>query len=185
MIRQCGSSAAKYIVGGFNARLGCRRPGEENLIGLHTFGREACRKVDVPNRDLLLEFCLGAELVVANTRFDVAPEEKITFMEAGTKPMMPVSADRFALLDLVVCDEVRLQDLRALRSIREAALATDHFLVRFEISCDEVPQEQHHGGRRMPCRDALNDLNYKHIFIDTFLEHTRTSDQSTTTLEEM
>eukprot|EP00959_Pyramimonas_sp_CCMP1952_P231032 4829529-Pyramimonas_sp.AAC.1 len=36
-------------------------------MGERTFGREAKRKVDLPNRDLFTEFCMVLQLLVANT----------------------------------------------------------------------------------------------------------------------
>ena len=53
--------------GDFNARIGQRRPGEEEVLGEHCFGREAMYQVEIPNRDLLLEFCSNRKLIVGNT----------------------------------------------------------------------------------------------------------------------
>ena len=80
--RKCSANLAKLVLGDFNSRLGLQRPGEEQIIGDHTFGRPAIHEVEVPNRDLLLEFCQGCSLVVANT-FETPIEEKVTFKEAG------------------------------------------------------------------------------------------------------
>ena len=47
--------------------MGQRRPNEEEVIGDYCFGREAVHKVEVPNRDLLFEFCLSHGLIIGNT----------------------------------------------------------------------------------------------------------------------
>lgn len=66
-VQGCPASASKYFLGDFNARIGQRRAGEEQVLGDYCFGREAAHKVEVPNRDLLLEFCYAYELSVANS----------------------------------------------------------------------------------------------------------------------
>ena len=53
------SNGPKLVFGDFNARIGNRRPGEELVLGEFCFGKEAVHKVEVPNRDLLFEFCVS------------------------------------------------------------------------------------------------------------------------------
>ena len=48
--------------------------------------------------------------------------------------MSPVVDDKFALLDLVLCENSRLSDAAFVESCRQAVLATDHFLVIWELS---------------------------------------------------
>jgi hypothetical protein len=93
-------NGSKYLYGDFNARLGPRRPGEEEIIGEFSFGREAVHRVDVPNRHLLLEFCTDRGYCIANTFEERPPEQKVTFMEPGTHPMSTPSVSTFATLDL-------------------------------------------------------------------------------------
>ena len=45
----------RIILGDLNARLGARQVGEDEVLGEFSFGREAVHRVEVPNRDLLLE----------------------------------------------------------------------------------------------------------------------------------
>ena len=58
---------AKYCIGDFNARLGQRRQGEDEVIGPHNFGLEAVHEVESQSCDLVLAFCTVREFVVANT----------------------------------------------------------------------------------------------------------------------
>ena len=42
-------------------------PAEDAILGEHRLEREAQHEVEVPNRDLLIEFCTNLELVVSST----------------------------------------------------------------------------------------------------------------------
>ena len=55
--QQIAVNGPRLIFGDLNARLGQRRPGEQDVLGDYCFGREASHKVEVANRDLLMEFC--------------------------------------------------------------------------------------------------------------------------------
>ena len=65
--RSCYANYGKLILGDLNARVGQARPGEDEVIGLQGWGREAVRQVERPNRDLLFELCFGNGLIIANT----------------------------------------------------------------------------------------------------------------------
>ena len=67
-------------------------------------GNQAAKNVEVSNRDLLLEFCHGNSVQVANTFFQTALEEKVTFFSPGATPLGPISenAKGYHLPDLVV-----------------------------------------------------------------------------------
>ena len=80
--RECTANQGRLILGDFN---GHARLGEQDTIGPYTFGLEAVHQVEVPNRDLLLEFCIGAELVIMSTFIDRPCYEKFTFVEAGAR----------------------------------------------------------------------------------------------------
>ena len=117
--------------------------GEEDVIGEHTFGHEAAHAVEVPNRDLLLEFCIGNSLLVANTFMPGCKEDKATYMEPGVNAMDAAAENGFNMLDLLVCDEEMLSRVMALRSNRAASFATDHFLVQATLLLDySDPTEQ-------------------------------------------
>ena len=76
-----------------NARIGKARPGENEVFGPFGFGREASLEVERPNRNLLYEFCGGADLLVTNTFMDESPERRITRMVPGATPMGAVTED--------------------------------------------------------------------------------------------
>ena len=127
-------NGCKFIAGDFNARLGCCRDGEETVLGEYHFGREAQHPVPLPNRDLLLEFCLSRGLFVANTFFHNLPEQRITFCEPGVAPLGPLNENTFALLDLFVVPVGWDFLLQAVASDRTVSIALHHFPVTATIS---------------------------------------------------
>ena len=117
------------MFGDFNARIGGRRPGEEDVFGEFTYGREAQHAVELPNRDLLVEFCLSKGLAVANTFADVPAHQKVTYHEPGTRPMEPISDKGFNVMDLLLVPVWGLHKVRSICSDRLAAIASHHFPV--------------------------------------------------------
>ena len=83
------------VFGDFNARLGHKRPGEDAVMGECGFGHEAHHGVEVPNRDLLLEYCFSSGLFVANTCNDVPAFRKVTYHEPRVPPMSPIDEADF------------------------------------------------------------------------------------------
>ena len=150
---------------------------------IYTFGRRAVHAVDVPNRDLLVEFCESTSMVVANTFADVAIEEKMTYMEPGTRPMQEVSATRFNLLDLVVCDNAMLANIRRLHSVRAAVLRSDHFLVRCVIQTGLTAKQASTQCRKN--REALRDTSCREQFATVFRDCLKDEQPDQNTLEEM
>ena len=128
-------NGSKYLYGAFNARLGPRRPGEEELFGELSFGREAVHRVDVPNRHLLLEFCTDRCYYIANTFEERPLEQKVPFMEPGTHPMSTPSVSTFATLDLLLAPALDLESVATVSSVREATIATDHCMVFTKLAC--------------------------------------------------
>ena len=69
-------------------------------------------------RDLLLEFCEGSGLMVANTFIDERVDRRVTFMEAGARPLGEITEDKHNTLDLMLCDASMLQEVVSLYSMR-------------------------------------------------------------------
>ena len=83
---------------------------------------------DIPNRDLLFEFCTDMEYGFGNMFVSTPAEQKISYMAPGSNPFSPVSAQNFAMLDVILVHHCCLKDLVTVASIREGAPASDHFL---------------------------------------------------------
>ena len=167
VFRKCAANCGKFILGDMNARIGSKLVGEDHVVGEHTFGRAAIHQVEVPNRDLLMEFCQGAGLLVVNIPIDKEDAKKVTFMEAGARLLGAIAADKFNVLDVVLCEPADMSMVLDICSVREAALATDHFLVQcsLEIFKFQATSQQE---RKPKCKQALADLSHKQAFTDTF-----------------
>ena len=121
-------NGSKLIFGDFNARIGDCRPGEEDIIGPYCCGLEAAHRVEVPNRDLFMDFCWSRELCLANSFSQVPLERRVTCHEPGATPMGDVSHG-FSMLDLLVTPCDFLDQVVSICSDRSAALASHHFPV--------------------------------------------------------
>ena len=128
-LQQIPVNGKKLVFGDFNARLGSRHPGEEDILGPYGFGVEARHRVEVPNRDLLLEFCTSRSMVVANTFVDAPPHQKVTFHEPGVSPMSQICSAGFSMLDLLLVQSGEELDVMSLTSDRSGAIASHHFPV--------------------------------------------------------
>ena len=132
----CSANGSRYIAGDFNAKMGHRRPGGEDILGPYTFGREAQHRVEQLNRDIRVKFCTGGRYVVANTLMRWPSEEKVTFMEVGHLPMGLISEASHTTLDLLLVPQAAHADILGVRSIRKATIATNHFLLCRNLECD-------------------------------------------------
>ena len=81
-------------------------------------------------------FCIGREYVVANTLEETPLEEKATYFEPGQPPMGPVSPASHAVMDLVLVPKQSTSDVSSTRSIREATLAANHYLVACSLGIE-------------------------------------------------
>ena len=126
---RCKVNGGKFIFGDLNARLGCCKPGEENILGDYCYGREVQSAIELPNRDLLIEFCTSRSYVVSNTFVRNPPHFRATYFEPGAAPLDQMSEDKFNMLDLLLTPADYAESVRSIGSDRFAALATHHFPV--------------------------------------------------------
>lgn len=133
------TNGPKLLVGDFNARIGQARPGEQNVLGPYCFGIEAQHQVDVPNRDLLMEFCSSNLFNVANTYFDNPPDKMVTYHEPRVPPSAPICSNTFSVLDLFLLHSRFLHFIEDVYSDRAATLASHHFPVTARLSVNLLP----------------------------------------------
>jgi len=131
------------------------------------FGKEALTEVECPNRDLLFEFCQGNELMVASTFFRTTEEEKVTFFVPGAFPMGPISEDKYHLLDLIICDSCACDNIRRIRSRRDACLASNHYLVICSLTVGQMRTSKPNAKVAYD-RKALNDKSTLERFTAAF-----------------
>lgn len=140
--------------------------GENHIIGSYSFGRQVARSVDVSNRDLLVEFCEGQSLLAANTFTPGGADEKVTFMEPGSTFLGPITEQGYNMLDLLLCDEGMLRKCLELVSVRRAALATDHYLVKVVFRF-EAPEPRNRSYKKRDVA-AFGDISAKNDFAAIF-----------------
>ena len=168
VFRRVSVNGCKLIAGDLNARLGLVQAGEDAVLGEFGFGRVARHVTPVPNRQLLMEFCFGEDLCVANTFFNHTPDRLVTFREVGTPPFADVSPDRFAILDLFVLPRSCSCCVHDITSDRSISLASQHFPVTavFTFTFDADPiQRTRSQTRRNWC--ALSDPTVRQQFVSS------------------
>ena len=133
---------ACVVAGDLNARIHRRLAGEDPVLGPFVFGSPTAELTVDSNRSLLMELCTANNLVVANTCFDEPPEKQVTYYDLGAQPFSPMSPSNFAQLDLFLIPDAWLHRLVSVKSIREAGLASHHFLVN--ISMDVTVEKVDH-----------------------------------------
>jgi hypothetical protein len=158
----------RYLFGKFNARIGRRRRGEEDVLGAYGFGREAIHAVEVPNRDLLMEFCIDFGYVLGNTLHPDVDNDKATYFEPGSTAMSQVTEVTHNMLDLALVPSEATSETICIHSMREAALMTDHFLVCCHLDFRRKASIQ--PKRRMKDRAALIQRCTRQTFVSTFKE---------------
>ena len=139
--------------------------------------------MEVPSIDFLLEFCTGATLVIANTFTEQPLEEKVTFREAGTLPFDQISEASNNILDLVLCQPVALNSFERVANHREAALATDHYLVTCSVGF-ETPAARHQQTNVFD-KAAIRDNTVRESFTNIFNAHGTVAGNAQQTWENM
>ena len=134
LMRKSTQHTTTLVLGDFNARLHRCQDSEHNVIGPHVFGGCASNCDTHSNGDLLLEFCVAWEMVVANTFFDYPAEAKVSYYDLKSKPLDPITKKRFAQLDHVLCHGTAVSYITDCFTDRSAALNSHHFLTIIEIN---------------------------------------------------
>ena len=171
-------SGEQYIIGDMNARLGRRRPGEEDHVGDYTFGREAQQSVEVPNRDLLMELCVSRRYAIANTFVPNEPSQQVTYYEVGSTPASPITETTFAMLDIVLVPVDSMWKVRYLHSDPLAAMSTHHFPVTVRL-CVEQARRNTPASRPKYDFSALSETRVRDAFLHcvSSLRHDETAEE--------
>ena len=158
----------KLVCGDLNARIQRRLPGEEPYIGEHTFGHKDAQLVPGSNRELLLELCVSNDLYVANTFFDLSPEQLIAFRNVGTYPGSIVTPGHYATLDLFLgrqSDRDRIVDVR---SYIQELLASHRFAIVVTLAESLVSQASPGVRQRRKDHTILKSTTLAKSFADSF-----------------
>ena len=167
-VAQVSSNGPKLILGDLNARIGQKRPGEESILGDFRFGREATHRVELPNRDLLLELCCNLGYIVANSLLPNPAQNQVTYHEPVARPMDPIRIDRFNVLDRLLIPSHDARRLISPTSDRHAAIASHHFPVTSVLNVQL--QAESAKGKKPPKKNwaALQDSQTRSQLVSDF-----------------
>ena len=113
---------------------------------------------------------------------DEPPCQKVTHMRPGASPLGPVTDYEYNLIDLMLCESLRLDRIQYCHSAREAALRSDHYLVQFGVQTDASVQSR--ARRKYVCRESLMVESTRESFFDAFCEQAETTQAQCGTLDE-
>ena len=166
------------VAGDLNARIHRRQAGEEDYIGSNVFGNSNAALSGDSNRALLIELCAEHALIVGNTLVVEPPERQVTYFDLSAAPMDSVSSTSFAQLDLFLLPQGWASRVKSIFSLREAALASHHFLVvcRLQVTVPKILQ----AARPTKCLawDQLRNCANARTFAEHFDEALRAGDRA-------
>ena len=144
----------KLVYGDFNSRLYRHFDGEgdeDAVIGPYIFGNPASNVPADANRHLLVEMCIGTDMVVANTFCFKGVDQTVTSYNVGSQNAPEASWATHSEIDFVLCQRQWRHVVSSVASDRYEALASHHFLVRsvLDIVIEKVAPD-----RRAGCLDA-------------------------------
>ena len=128
-----------FIVGDMNARIHGRQVSEFDIMGHHTFGRDAGYVQEMPgdqleNRQYLIDFCRYNNYIITSTYFSKPPQKQCTFKFSETEGFAaPWTPDRFAQLDHILCPKRWKNAIVDTESRSDIAFDTDHVIFTTNI----------------------------------------------------
>jgi len=154
-----------YILGDMNARLHTVRNGEHDVMGPAVFGNPKAKPDATSNRELLVEMCQRHALIIANTMFEAPSEHLVTYHDLSAHPKEEISYSKFAQIDLMLVSSQWAASVCDVRSNRDKALQSHHFLVtsRLLISIPKTERK-----RRDNSKNALSQKDVQNTFAQTF-----------------
>ena len=124
----------KIILGDMNSRLRCKFANEDTIIGDYFFRGIQKMPEAQANRNFLAQFCHSTGLLLANTYFAMPSAALVTYYEIGATPMEEIRDNKYAQLDFILCETSAFVDIAFIKSIRELAFASHHFILLCEMT---------------------------------------------------
>ena len=168
LFERCSRGGSRvFVLGDLKARIGVQTACEKEYFGPYSYGRQVQRQPELANRELLLELCIGHDVCVANTFQDSPIHQRVTFFNTEVSPLAPITESNFNMLDLLLCSRLELCGVRGLQSVRNASLATNHFLVLCGINCSF----EHFENSKKTRKDFVNlNPTGRQRFVNTFCD---------------
>jgi len=162
------SHGPSYILGDLNARLHVVRDGEGDVIGPAVFGNPRAQTDATSNRELLVEMCKRHSLTIANTLFEAPAEQLVTYYDLSAHAKDDITPRKFAQLDLVLVPLPWASSIAYVRSNRDKALQSHHFLVTagLSISISKTQPKERNKSKNLK---ALQDTGVQATFAGTFV----------------
>ena len=92
----------------------------------------------------------------------------MTYRNLGVEPLSPVCPRYFAQLDLLLAPQACLLSVSDVRSYRDEALASQHFLVVARVAGYGLGQILNTGAKKKMDRSLLKEASVATVFNDTF-----------------
>ena len=156
-----------FVFGDMNSRLYRRLPGEETVLGGHTFWSDEPIITDDMNRHLLVEFCVASNMVFTNTLFDVPIDKQVTCYNIGSHPMDPICWRSHGQIDFLLAPRDWINCISSVQADRTIALPTHHFLLEAVMHI-ELPTSTGREHRRRLDVSALSDTRTAKYFATRF-----------------
>ena len=136
---RCKCHAPTFLLGDLNSRLYSRYEGESAFIGHYVFENGQAGDNPLLNRNLLLEVCAEHALVIANTFFEKAAENLVTYRGWGVPRFAEITRYDFAQLDHILAKEADMNYIKDVFTDRSATLNSHHFLMTAVLDV-EIPK---------------------------------------------
>ena len=143
-----------FLLGDFNARVGCDYSAWEGVIGKHGVGNVNSNGV------LLLQTCTEHDLLITNTIFRLPTRNRTSWMHPRSK--------HWHLIDYVIVRRRDRRDVRVTKAMCGAECWTDHRLIISKVNIHILPKRRPQGNKlpKRPNVSKLKDPHTKESFIN-------------------
>ena len=156
-----------YILGDMNARVQKRlNRSESTVIGEHTFEPHSADPMGrsdqvIENRQMLIDFCMDHQLILANTLFKKNKHKLVTYREIGTTIEDEVRRGTHEQIDFIIVASKWKNNIKNAESDTDANIDSDHYPVIVEI---RVKLKAIHVARRnRPKYDICTETQRQHV----------------------
>ena len=157
------------VLGDLNSRLHYRCAGEEDVMGPHVFGNPHAVLDPLSNRELLVQLCRTASMVIATSLFSHPQERLATYFDLNSAPSSMVSHRTHAQLDHVLVPGAWADSVHDVWVEPGVVLQSHHFVLMMNA---EFQVQKENKACRRPRLDtsALAHIGVARAFASAFTE---------------